>query len=305
MSWTSSIETIYGCPVVNGTRGIIRISPRILRILAGAVRNEKNEWLTVLLGTSDLNGLRTTVDDLYTPEMQDRDFSNCDVDENLYPFPQEVKSRMLGYLHSHHSMRPDFSSTDTGTGGFNQRGAISIVISSSIPHKEGPMREFSKMIGFSYSAVIRHKLQCGAWGKSYADIAPTGADNWPLAKDVVRSLTNLQAKNLGDCTRYEEGRGSTEFYLKRKARCGCSETETHTRNLIYGADGEEITSKLPRPSNGRTYGALPPPGQTLGKRYGDYRDETWDDGGSAAWREYLEDRYGKEAVQEALVRITD
>lgn len=310
MAWTNSIETIYNCPVVKGTKGIIRITKDVLRAIAGATRSEKDEWLIVLMGRSENQGLVAIVDDFYVPEDQERFYGHCDIDEEKYPFPSEVKAKMLGYLHSHHQMEAVFSGVDTGPKGFNQRGQISIVTSNKIPFQEGPLKKFAQLVGFSYQAVMRYKLSCGAFGKSYADIIPDGVANWPLNRGVVRPVGVGTVKHLGDCQRYHAGEGSDDFQVKREGNCGWHEEEAITRWLIYGADGSEISDLLPR---AKVYQAsrLPPPGSTFRNGIHHHLDPdpdsyvSDDPDDQTTWREYLEDKYGKEAVSEALVRITD
>lgn len=304
--WKSTIETIYNCPVVKGTIGIIQVIPSILRTIAGATREEKDEWLIVLMGSSAQDGRLVTIDDFYVPVRQERWAGHCDIDEEKYPFPPEVKRRMLGYSHSHHVMEANFSGVDTGINGFNQRGQISIVTSSKIPFTEGPLKKFAQLVGFSYSAVIRHKLQCGAWGKSYAEIIPAGIANWPLNTQVIRPTGVGTVKHLGDCQRHQSGEGSDDFHIKRLGNCGWHEEEAITRSLIFGLDGSKITDALPRAQiyNQGKKVHLPPAGSTYRDQYHD--DDTIEESfDTEAWREYLIEKYGEGAVQEALVRITD
>lgn len=245
------IPTVESCPIALRSRGLIEIEPELLGVLAGAVRDEDNEWLCILMGEIiSKDGLHVIVDDIYIPPDQYRTHATCRVskDENsLESLPEWVTNRLVGVLHSHHRMGAHFSTGlggDKGPDGVNNTFPMSIVISSNYDNSEEYI-----LLGFSYEAEIKFDLPCGSLGMCKAHIIPKGDKDWPSEWIIVRPITTGVHRNLGDCDNYGPSSDSTKYLIRREAICGVEELEHKPRQgAVFGLNGEAITKKLPEPT---------------------------------------------------------
>lgn len=245
--WKSSIETVHKCPVTIATQGVIKISPHVLSAFSGAVKNP-HEWLSILLGTTSEDGLEITVNDIYTPPNQTRSMALCDIDEAQFPFPDEVRTNLVGVIHSHNSMKPVFSGVDLGEAGLCTRYPISIVISSTLSNPACKNLFEATLLGFDYTAVGRYKLPCGAYGKSSFKILPLDIPDWPIDNKIIKGKHDYNyISNLSDCQRWKHTDDSNNYTYRRIADCGLEESSSISRESIFGSDGNPILSQLPKP----------------------------------------------------------
>lgn len=245
--FTSSIETVHNCPIVDRTVGKIYIAPTVIGILAGLVR-DPNEWVAILMGTASEDNLEVTVTGLYVPPQQSRRMDHCEIDTEKYPFPDDVRENLVGVVHSHNSMTATFSSQDLAYDGFCSNYPMSIVISTKVQTNASKDTKLEAvLLGFAYEAVARIKLPCGARGRAYFEVHPLGIEDWPISSVAKEPPSLKEAKSLGDCQRWEAGKGSDRYYVNRVAKCGTVEKETLVRQAIFGSNAEEQLAMLPRP----------------------------------------------------------
>lgn len=231
----------------------------------------KEEWLIILLGTRKEGGLHVIVDDYYVPPTQHRTSTHCkpykeDLPSPSEDFPAWVISKMVGSLHSHHSMGARFSGGDLAKDGLCSTFSANIVIGSSVKVNN----EEAYYLGFEYQAELHFDLPCGGIGVCDAKIIPKGVEDWPLSWEVIGpSVEQAEYKDLGDCNEYDESGDSDRYSYRRLGKCGVLETGFNLHYGIFGSNGKPILNKLPKPYE--------PPKKEISKTYDKdgyyYRDE--------------------------------
>jgi hypothetical protein len=245
------IEKVVSCPVVKATKGLIEIAPELIAQLAGAIW-DKDEWMTVGLGERNENGLHVIITELWTPPNQIRRGSHVRPYKGDEPtldemFPEWVRERMVCGIHSHHMMSARFSGSlkAKGDGGDLSDGGICSNFASSIVVATPDSKVESKLLGFSYEAILNYDLECGEMGVSYANLMPLGVEDWPFSHKIERPSITSKVESLGDCPnilRYRAG----SYSHKDKASCGVETTSNYNR-AAFGSDGGAILSELPEP----------------------------------------------------------
>ena len=100
------------------------------------------EFSAFLLGSVSEDGYSFVIEDYYVPTQKVRAVK-VDVIEELFTIPKETRSRIVGYVHSHHIMGASPSGTD-------------------FEHLNHPLHIIIAH-GGQYSTIIRKKTECGKW----------------------------------------------------------------------------------------------------------------------------------------------
>lgn len=232
---------VKDCPITRGSRGVVRIEPRVLAELAGALEDERGmEWAVWLHGSKSEDGLEVAVTEISVPP-QERTSGDVDVADG----DGEVKQPRdcMGVLHSHHEMGAWMSGTDVTK--LNPRYALSIVISSNIVDDE------SAWLGFSYKAEGKVKLPCGGSGLVGFYIQPLGVEDWPLAHRA--RLDAEGSDDLGDCGRVESA-PATDYKELVFGACGLTAGSKVAMRAVLGV-AHGLTKVLPAPDKVKVLGS--------------------------------------------------
>lgn len=214
---------VTDCPEVKANRGVIHMPHPILASLAGAVKDEDQEWLVIFKGTR--MGLETHINEMLVPK-QERSQARVAFNGVI-----EYDSQHVAILHSHHTMGAFFSATDITD--INGRFPISIVISSSCKD------DASRLMGFAYKAVGKYLLPCGEMGETEYYIMPSPVpDGWPAALTfTAQHITPHPGQPEGDCRKYIVDTVTTDMEARH---CECGYTTLHKRTSIFGTDGTNL-----------------------------------------------------------------
>ena len=224
--------TVTNCPVTRASQGTVSMPPELVAELVGTLdRQQGEEWLVLLHGESAKGGLEVRVTGLSVPVEQKRHSTEVELPE-IYSPKNEV-----GVLHSHHSMGAFFSSTDNKD--LNPRFDLSIVISDRIVDGE------SAWLGFSYQAVGRVRLPCGALGVVPFALNIEGVDYWPCSIAELGSVTE-PVKDFGDCCHLQT-EAIDPLYEQVAAKCGAKGEYLQARSAIFGRGSAAISDQLPPP----------------------------------------------------------
>ena len=222
-----TMPVVEQCPHTVTGLGVIKVSHAVLATLAGAVY-DRDEWMALLIGTRSENGLEIQVDSLRIP-LQERSHAACSL-VRQEPLTPDV----VGVVHSHHTMRAFFSTTDDET--LNTRFPMSLVVaqtghdSSNIEH----------LLGFSYKAEGRAPLPCGSIGIVPFRLTPTPAiAEWPETL-VSGFQTPTEQISLRLCPHTTKARIS--FINHCTTTCGIERTEA--ASTIFGRDGKEFLKEV-------------------------------------------------------------
>jgi len=99
------------------------------------------EFSAYLLGSINEDEQKFIVDDYYVPKQEVTPVEVV-VKEEVYSIPKEIRSKIIGYLHSHHSMHFSQSGTDKA-------------------HLNHPLHIIIAYKG--YECMIRKRVGCGKW----------------------------------------------------------------------------------------------------------------------------------------------
>ncbi|MCI0526155.1 MAG: hypothetical protein L0Y56_01695, partial [Nitrospira sp.] len=243
------------CPFAKGSQGLVSIAPDVIGAIATAVKDPW-EWMILLLGSRNSDGLDVLVDDLIVPPHR-RSGSNVGFDRVVPP------QNCVGVLHSHNSMTAFFSGRkgeprDPSKMGMTLNGndyadlnplfPLSIVVSSRTTDEE------SSLLGFSYYAEGTFKLPCGKQGVCEFVMVPDGVEDWPflsISQPEIRAAA--QEKNdLADCPSWQEDKdNSNRFTYLRVGSCGLVEAEPKVRQAVFGQSNRKIVDQLPEPEKVR------------------------------------------------------
>jgi proteasome lid subunit RPN8/RPN11 len=141
---------------------------------------KSNEFAVYLLGSINEDGQKFIIDDYYVPK-QEVNPIKVDVKEEIYTIPKEIRERIIGYLHSHHSMGYSSSGTD--------REHLNHPLHIIIAHQ-------------GYEATIRKRVGCGKWLAIsgvpitfYADyVEPTEIEKIEVTQSVFPSEVLYQTR---------------------------------------------------------------------------------------------------------------
>lgn len=253
------------------------IPPGFLGKIAGAVQDD-DEWIIVYSYKVYENGMRIIIDDMWVPKTQVRTGGHVVFDESKERIPARMNGKPLGNIHSHNNMgKARFSGTDFGEGGVCYNYSSAIVVSSRWAQEDKDKQVAAQLLGFSYQAVVRGPLPCGARGRFPALIIPIGYTNWPVEnRNVIRADHERVVKDLGDCRRYHSSPETDEYHLQRLGNCKVTEEALKVRTGIFGYD-DSLIDEMPV---AKKYENLVPAGNII--RVG-YDRDTYDS------REYIDD----------------
>lgn len=142
--WDSDMEFLSCCGKLPANFDI-KIDPKVhIKIDTLMQKKQKIEWLTFLLGYINWDTGFAVVEDLYIPNSQSVSSGNVD-DIDCDDF---VRSKIIGVMHSHHSMGCFFSGDDWQY--LNNNHHISVVVSNKNGYNE-------------FKSVVRIKTPCGSY----------------------------------------------------------------------------------------------------------------------------------------------
>lgn len=229
-----TIPMVKKCPHTKPAKGVVRMSPELISMLAAAVQ-DKDEWAIILKGTRSADGFEADVTSFWMPD-QDRSGGHVDIKEydgfeivNGVAKPNDD----IGVIHSHNKMGAYFSSIDEDK--LNPRFPISIVVA----------QKKKTYLGFDYKGVGKINLPCGAKAEIPFFIQPTVG---PVVAEVVRFApeTNV-VEDLMSCENYDDVSGD-QFHVRFKAQCGLEEPEL-LRADAFGSENKDLlkmVEALPR-----------------------------------------------------------
>ena len=225
------LKPVENCPHTRKSCGVVNMSPELISQLAAAVY-DVDEWAIVLTGERRENGYVIDVTDYFVPP-QERSGGNVvvrDVDTDANGYLEDGR-RVVGVIHSHHTMGAFFSRTDVTT--LNTRFPMSIVIAQN-------KRTY---LGFEYQGVGKVVLPCGATGEIRFEIQPTVG---PIVAEVKRVVHG--ESDLGDCSRVKEMQ-SDQFHIHNVAACGLEEPVSRVASAFGSSSGLlDVVKQLPRPA---------------------------------------------------------
>ena len=250
------------CPIVKKTQGVVLMEDWVIAELAGASW-EEFEWTALFLGETDERSLIVKVDNILVPQTQVRGRGHIKIPDD-WKVPDWAAPLVVGVVHLHpglhYNNRVNFSSIDTGAGGLNERWPMSMVIGRT--NSQTNLEAFA--LGFDYEIYGRCLLPCGAPGTIQYFLHPSvdgeAEKDWPFKQKVVEPTiitpgmdivpepnVVLEHPDLGDCSRYVDGEGTTRYERQRLGTCGLVETVKWLQPLVFGATGEGILDHLPVP----------------------------------------------------------
>ena len=150
---TARLECSEGCPDMPWSR--VDFDKQKWEELQFLMTDIKTEFACYLLGT--LEGTRPMIDDYYIPE-QEASYAFVEITED-FP-PEEIRSRIIGHLHSHHTMGAFHSGTDED----NMNWPINIVISTK-----------------GYVCTTRRRTACGRFIRNKAEV-------WTINSTPMREI---------------------------------------------------------------------------------------------------------------------
>ena len=229
-----TIPMVKKCPHTKPAKGVVRMSPELISMLAAAVQ-DKDEWAIILKGTRSADGFEADVTSFWMPD-QDRSGGHVDIKEyDGFEIVDGVAKPNddIGVIHSHNTMGAYFSSIDENK--LNPRFPISIVVA----------QKKKTYLGFDYKGVGKINLPCGAKAEIPFFIQPTVG---PVVAEVVRftSETNV-VEDLMSCPNHDDV-SEDQFHVKFKAHCGLEEPEL-LRADAFGSENKDLlkmVEALPR-----------------------------------------------------------
>jgi proteasome lid subunit RPN8/RPN11 len=245
-------QVVKNCPVTRASQGRVILPPWLIADIVGTLEREKGqEWLIFLHGSRSEDGFEVVIDRITIPQDQKRHSTEVEVGDS------DKIEDVLGVLHSHHSMKAQFSHTDDTK--LNPRFDISIVVSENLPYEE------STWLGFSYEAEGGVKLPCGAKGRVPFFIQPEGVDDWPLDQSP---RVDSEDGDLGDCCNVQstyplievDGKQVEDrYHWISRGKCDMTSAETQPAWKMFGSGTEDIHKALPKPIPNRAiYGGWKP-----------------------------------------------
>lgn len=258
-----TIPTVETCPYTVAGRGVLHVAHPVLSVLAGAVY-DKLEWLALLVGTRSPNGLTITVDSLRVP-LQERGTVDCALVKQ-----ESLDADVVGVVHSHHSMRAFFSTTDHDT--LNPRFPVSLVVAQESHN----CSEAEQLLGFTYQAEGRAPLPCGNNGVIQFTLLPHPViDLWP-----TMAVAEFAAPNLGTTLYHCPNVTRTRAGLLQQCTTTCGITANEKATAIFGNDGKAFIKEVEHNTRGKRFDQ----GLTyqdnrhyFGKGYGKQKGMSWDE----------------------------
>lgn len=240
------LSVVKNCPVTRASQAKLIIPPDLLGEFAGTLQAERGqEWLVLLKGYRSEDGMEVRVTGVEVPTDQRRRPAHVEIDEQPIASWERgtahLVERVVGVLHSHNEMLPNFSGTDYAT--LNDRFEVSIVISSQTPDEE------STWLGFSYNAEGRVKLPCGAMGVVRFVVVPEGVRDW-FQEIEPEFDANAMDDNFGDCAKLvqlESAKVQVQYYQRVQPQCGMVREKSELVKGVFGAGQQQIKGLLPPP----------------------------------------------------------
>ena len=229
------IPVVDNCPHTVTGIGTVHLPHIIIASLTGAVQ-DKDEWMVLLKGERSQDGLVVRVNELIVPR-HSRSSTSCELDEL-----EDITPNIVGVLHSHHTMRAFFSTTDDTK--LNPRFPVSIVIASTELEQEE-----MGLLGFSYEAEGRVTLPCGDIGKVIYKVLPDPLpENWPIQAQA-HFCEALKVTSFGSCPKLS----ITQAFLKRTETSKCGLTLDGPAKVVFGSNGTELLKEIESKSVTKTY----------------------------------------------------
>lgn len=181
--WDSGMEFVSCCGNLPKSFDI-KLEPKVYRKIDILMEEKQNiEWLAFLMGDIEWNDGYAVITDLHIPDSQSVTMGNVD----KVDCDDEIRSKIIGVIHSHHKMGAFFSNDDWNY--LNNNHHISIVVSN----KDG-FNEFK--------SVVRCKTKCGPYTHVDGNVSIHCAIDEDEKNEFINDINEKIEEGMGEFRTY-------------------------------------------------------------------------------------------------------